>query len=83
LVESGYEEMLPMEISEIKGKILTTIEQLSVEKLQMALELLEDLRQSEEDASQALLLEPGFLEDYREAKEDIRKAPAKPAWSRR
>jgi hypothetical protein len=46
-----------MEISEIKDKILTTIEQLSAEKLQMALELLEDLRQSEEDASQALPLD--------------------------
>jgi len=61
-----------MEISEIKSKILTTIEQLSAEKLQMALELLEDLRQSEEDVSVALLREPGFIEDYREAKDDIR-----------
>ena len=61
-----------MGISEIKDKILTTIEQLPAEKLQMALELLEDLRQSEEDASQALLHEPGFMEDYREAKKNIR-----------
>lgn len=61
-----------MEISEIKNRIRDTIEQLSADKLKMALDFLEDLQQSEGDATEALLNEPGFIEDYRQAKEDIR-----------
>ncbi len=61
-----------MEISEMKNKIRDTIEQLPAEKLRMALDFLQDLQQSEEDATEALLNEPGFIEDYRQAKKDIR-----------
>ncbi len=61
-----------MKISEIKNRIRDTIEQLPAEKLRMALDFLEDLQQSEEDATEALLNEPGFIEDYRQAKKDIR-----------
>ena len=61
-----------MEVSEIKNRIRDTIEQLPAEKLKMALDFLEDLQQSEQDATESLLNEPGFIEDYRQAKEDIR-----------
>jgi hypothetical protein len=61
-----------MEVSEIRNKIRETIEQLPAEKLVVVLNLLEDLQQSEEDLTQALLNDPEFMEDYREAKEDIR-----------
>jgi len=61
-----------MESIEIKNKILNTIEELPPEKLKMALDLLEDLQRSDEEETQALLKEPGFIEDYRQAKEDIR-----------
>jgi len=61
-----------MEMSEIKNRIRDTIEQLPADKLKIALDFLEDLQQSEEDATEALLNEPGFIEDYRQAKEDIR-----------
>ena len=61
-----------MEVMEIKNKIRNTIEGLPYEKLKIALDFLEDLQRSEEDETQALLNEPGFMEDYRQAKEDIR-----------
>ena len=61
-----------MEVSEIRNKIRERIEQLPAEKLVVVLNLLEDLQQSEEDLTQALLNDPEFMEDYREAKEDIR-----------
>jgi len=61
-----------METIEIKAKIRDTLENLSPEKLKMALEFLEDLQRSEGEETQALLNEPGFIEDYRQAKEDIR-----------
>jgi len=60
-----------METIEIKNKIRDTLEGLSPEKLKMALEFLEDLQRSEEEETQVLLNEPGFKEDYRQAKEDI------------
>ncbi len=61
-----------MNTLEIKNKIRDIIEQLSAEKLKTALDFLEDLQRSEEDETQALLNEPGFMEGYRQAKEDIR-----------
>ena len=61
-----------MEVMEIKNKIRNTIEGLPYEKLKIALNFLEDLQRSDEDETQALLNEPGFMEDYRQAKEDIR-----------
>jgi hypothetical protein len=60
-----------VEVSEIRNKIRETIEQLPADKLKMILEFLEDLQESDAEATQALRNEPGFLEDYRQAKEDI------------
>ena len=61
-----------MEAIEIKNKIRNAIEGLPPKKLKMALDLLEDLQRSEAEETQALLNEPGFMEDYQQAKEDIR-----------
>ena len=61
-----------MESMEIKGRIHDTIQQLPPQKLRIALDFLEDLRQSDEDVSEELLYMSGFMEEYRHAKEDIR-----------
>jgi len=61
-----------MEASTMKKKIKNTIEGLSPEKLKIVLDFLEDLQRSDEEETQALLNEVGFIEEYRQAKEDIR-----------
>ena len=61
-----------MELSEIKHKIQDTIKELPPQKLKIALDFLEDLQSSEEDETLMLLNDAGFMEEYREAKEDIR-----------
>jgi hypothetical protein len=61
-----------MEAIEIKIKIQTAINTLTQDQLEKALDLLEDLKRSEEDETLALRSDPGFMEDYRQAKEDIR-----------
>lgn len=61
-----------MEAITIKNKIKNTIEKLSPEKLKIVLDFLEDLQRSDEEETQALLSEAGFIEDYRQAKKDIR-----------
>lgn len=61
-----------METSEIKNKIKGAINALTPQKLKIALDFLEDLKKSDEDESFILLDDPAFMEDYREAKEDIR-----------
>ena len=61
-----------MNTLEIKNKIRDAIERLPTEKLKTALDFFEDLEKSEEDETQALLNEPGFIEDYRQAKKDIK-----------
>lgn len=58
---------------EIKSRIRNTIEGLPLKKLKIALAFLEDLQNSDDAETLALLNEPGFVEDYREAKQDIRK----------
>ena len=63
---------MPTEISEVRSKIRDKRDKLPLEKLIRALNFLEDLQRSEEEETQALLNEPGLLEDYRQAKEDIR-----------
>ncbi len=63
---------MPTEISEVRSKIRDKLDKLPLEKLIRALNFLEDLQRSEEEETQALLNEPGLLEDYRQAKEDIR-----------
>ena len=61
-----------MELSEIKIKIEGAIKSLPPQKLKIALDFLEDLKISDEDETLALLNDDSFMEDYREAKEDIR-----------
>ena len=60
-----------MELSEIKNKIEGAIKALPPQKLKIALDFLEDLKVSDEDETLALLNDDSFMEDYREAKEDI------------
>ncbi len=61
-----------MELTEIKNKIHNTVNELPPQKLKVALDFLQDLQRTDEEETQALLSEPGFIEDYRQAKEDIR-----------
>ena len=61
-----------MEISEIKTKIENTVETLPPQKLKIALDFLEDLKRTDEEETQILLDDIGFMEEYRQAKEDIR-----------
>ena len=61
-----------MELTEIKNKIEGAIKALPPQKLKIALDFLEDLKISDEDETLELLNNDSFMEDYREAKEDIR-----------
>jgi hypothetical protein len=61
-----------MELSEIKSKIEDTVKTLPPDKLKIALDLLEDLKRTDEEETQLLLDDIGFMEEYRQAKEDIR-----------
>jgi hypothetical protein len=61
-----------MEQTELKIKIEGAIKALPPQKLKIALDFLEDLKISDEDETLALLNDDIFMEDYREAKEDIR-----------
>jgi PHD/YefM family antitoxin component YafN of YafNO toxin-antitoxin module len=61
-----------MELSEIKSKIEDTIKTLPPDKLKIVLDLLEDLKRTDEEETQLLLDDIGFMEEYRQAKEDIR-----------
>jgi PHD/YefM family antitoxin component YafN of YafNO toxin-antitoxin module len=61
-----------MELSEIRAKIENTIKTLPPQKLKIALDFLEDLQRTDEEETSLLLNNPGFMEDYRQAKEDIR-----------
>ena len=55
-----------------KNRILDTINTMPLEKLDAVLAFLEDLQRSSENETAMLLSDPGFVRDYREAKEDIR-----------
>ena len=61
-----------MELIEIKNKIQNTIKGLPPQKLKIALDFLEDLKQSNEEETLILLNDAGFMEEYRQAKDDIR-----------
>lgn len=61
-----------METDILKSKIHETIEMLPPAKMLSALELLRDLQKSDERETQDLLDIPGFIQEYRKAKEDIR-----------
>ena len=65
-------ELNNQELSEIKIKIEGAIKSLPPQKLKIALDFLEDLKVSDEDETLALLNDNSFMEDYREAKEDIK-----------
>ena len=56
----------------IKEKIKDTIDHLPLEKLKTALDFLKDLQKTGDEETLSLLKEPGFRDDYKEAKEDIR-----------
>ena len=57
---------------EIKNKIHSTIDNLPPEKLDAIIAFLEDLQLSSEDETAMLMSDPGFVKDYKQAKEDIR-----------
>jgi len=61
-----------MESTEIINRIQDAVKMLPPQKLEIALDFLEDLKISDEAETEALLNEPGFLEEYRHAKDDIR-----------
>ncbi|QTA89673.1 hypothetical protein [Desulfonema magnum] len=61
-----------MELAEIKNDIQNTIGKLSPDKLKIALEFLKELHETEEEETRLPLSTPGFVEDYREAKEDMK-----------
>lgn len=60
-----------MESTEIINRIQDMVKMLPPNKLEIALDFLEDLKISDEEETEALLNEPGFLEEYRQAKDDI------------
>jgi len=62
---------ITMESTEIISKIQNAVKMLPPQKLEIALDFLEDLKISDEAETEALLNEPGFLEEYRQAKADI------------
>lgn len=56
---------------EIETKLHNVIKLPPPHKLKIALDFLEDLTINDEDETKLLLKEPGFLEDYKQAKKDI------------
>jgi len=60
-----------MESSEIINRIWHEIKMLPSKKLEIALDFIEDLKISDEAETVALLNEPGLLEEYRLAEDDI------------
>ena len=61
-----------MDISKIKTKIESTVKTLPPDKLKIALDILEDLKRTDEEETKILLDDIEFMEDYRQAKEDIK-----------
>jgi len=59
-----------MEIYVMKRKINTAIEGLSPSKLKIVFDFITDLQWNDKDETQTLLKEPGFIETYRQAKND-------------
>jgi PHD/YefM family antitoxin component YafN of YafNO toxin-antitoxin module len=57
---------------ETRKRIHSTIDEMPLEKLDAVLSFLEDLERSSEDETAMLMSDPGFMGDYKEAKEDIR-----------
>jgi hypothetical protein len=61
-----------MEPMKIIDRIHEAINGLPVEKLRIALDILEDLKRSDDEETDLLLKDHGFIEEYRKAKKDIR-----------
>lgn len=57
---------------ETRNRIHNAINEISPEKLDAVLSFLEDLQRSSEEETAILMSDPGFLEDYQQAKKDIR-----------
>ncbi|WP_157861459.1 hypothetical protein [Desulfurivibrio alkaliphilus] len=57
---------------ETRNKIHNAINGMPPEKLSAVLSFLEDLEWSSEDETAMLMSDPGFMKDYKKAKEDIR-----------
>lgn len=57
---------------ETRNQIHNAINHMPPEKLDAVLSFLDDLQKSSEDETARLMSDPGFMKDYREAKEDIR-----------
>ena len=57
---------------ETRNRIHSAINEISAEKLDAVLSFLEDLQRSSEDETAMLTGDSDFMEDYRQAKEDIR-----------
>ncbi len=57
---------------ETRNRIHNAINEISPEKLDAILSFLEDLQRSSEEETAILMSDPGFLKDYRQAKEDTR-----------
>ncbi len=57
---------------ETRNQIHNVINEMSPEKLDAVLYFLDDLQRSSEDETARLMSNPGFMKDYREAKDDIR-----------
>lgn len=57
---------------ETRNRIHSAINEISPEKLDAVLSFLEDLQRSSEEETAMLMGDSDFMEDYRQAKEDIR-----------
>jgi len=57
---------------ETRTRIHSTIDTMPPEELDAVLSFLEDLRRSGAEETAILTSDPGFMQDYREAKENIR-----------
>jgi hypothetical protein len=67
-----FKKEVDMELNEIKNEIHNTVIELLPQNLKIALDFLQDLQRTYDEEAQALLSEPAFIEDYRQAKEHIR-----------
>ncbi len=57
---------------ETRDRIHNAINHIPPEKLDAVLFFLEDLQRSSEDETAMMMSDPGFVKDYKQAKEDIR-----------
>ena len=57
---------------ETRNIIHSTIDTIPPEKLTAVLAFLEDLKRSSEDETSMLMSDPAFMQDFNEAREDIR-----------